>query len=349
MDSNSVAAFYEDFSIYWYGITMGLALFAGLFLSCAMRLIQRQRLSDVLRPAIPAIPLGLIGAKAFYCWHGPEAALNFGSLFKVSKYLEGGMALFGALGGGLAAVLIYCLIHKVNIPELFDCLTPGLALGIGIGRLASGFSTSDRGTAVESAALQKAPFATWNEADGEWLLNVYFFEALAAFITFAVLLAMFIRRYKTEKSGFGTGDVTLAFMIMFGMSQCWLEPLRSDALYWNSNIIVRLYSVPIGKALSALIAAVALSILILRYAYNYGIELYSVFTVVACGVCFVCLFTEELRVPGADEAITTAMKGESALVLIVMGIWLIYRLDRFKGRPKLEALIKRNNKTSLHQ
>lgn len=345
MDANNVAAFYEDFSIYWYGITMGLALFAGLVASCVMRLVQRERLNDILRCAIVAVPFGLIGAKAFYCWHGPEAELHIGSLFKVSKYLEGGMALFGALGGGLLAVILYCLIHKVNMPKLFDCIAPGAALGIGIGRLASKFSTTDRGSAVTAKAFQKAPFATWNDSDGEWLLNIYFFEALAAFITFAVLVFMFFRHCR-KKNTFADGDTALVFMLMFGMSQCWLEPLRSDALYWNSLIIIRLYSVPIGKALSALLAAIALTVLILRYVYNCGINKFSVFTVIACAGCFVCLFTEELRIPGADESVSAAMKGESAMVLIAVGLWLIYELDRFKGTPKYAGLFKKNEEMS---
>ncbi|MCR4399023.1 MAG: prolipoprotein diacylglyceryl transferase [Firmicutes bacterium] len=47
---------------------------------------------------------------------------------------EGGLALHGALLGGLLAAVWFCRRRKISIPDLADTLAPSLALGIGITR-----------------------------------------------------------------------------------------------------------------------------------------------------------------------------------------------------------------------
>lgn len=341
MGENAIAAFYEDYSIYFFGIIVGAAIFAAVIFAMALRRIQRENVNHVLYAAVVAIPAGVIGAKAFYCWHGPDGEIKISSLFSLSKYLSGGMGLYGALGAGLLAVLIVCLIFRIDLKKLLDCIAPALAFGIGIGRFAAKYTTTDRGNVVKSPAFQRAPFATWNSAEGEWMLNVYFFEALVALVICVMLTAMFLNRYGENgaKREFKPGDVTLAFMFLYGLMQCWMEPLRTDALYWKSNILSKLHFVLISQAMSALIAAIALAIFIIRYTYRNGITIFSVFTVVLSAMCFVCLFADELRISGSTESFSISMSFESAMLLIGMGLWLMNKLgEPMEGEPKAKWL-----------
>ncbi len=343
MGNDLVAAFYEDYSIYWYGLTIAAALLAGVVMAMFMRAFQRERINDVLFVAIPSLPLGIMGARAFYCWHGADRHVDIHQLTRMETYLEGGFGLYGALGAGLLVMVLVCLIFNVNILMLSDACVPGLALGICIGRLAAQFSTTDRGSAVSAEWLQRAPFSTWDEAGGEWLLNVYFFEALAAFLICALLTCMFLARYHFYAFPCRRGDITLMFMFLYGLSQCFFEAIRSDSLYWNSTISSRLHFVMISQAISAVVAALALSVLILRYTYWRGITVYTVFSVVLSAFGFCMIFSQEIRLPFKEERFIYVMIAQGALVLIVMGMWLFYRQTKDRhAKPALPWLNPRN-------
>ncbi len=339
MGNDLVAAFYEDYSIYWYGITMAAALLAGVITSMFLRAFQHERINDVLFVAVPALPLGLMGARAFYCWHGAGRQVDISQLTRIDTYLEGGFGLYGALGVGVLVMALVCLLLNINILRLSDACVPGLALGICIGRLASQFSATDRGGAVSAKWLQRVPFATWDPSGEEWLLNVYFFEALAAFLIFVLLTAMFLARYHFYKFPCRRGDITLMFMFLYGLSQCFFESIRSDALYWNSTLSSRLHFVMISMAISAVVAAIALSVLILRFAYWRGIGIYTVFTVVLSAFGFSMIFSQEIRLPFKEERFIFVMIAQGALVLIIMGLWLVYRQTKDRhAKPALPWL-----------
>jgi prolipoprotein diacylglyceryltransferase len=61
----------------------------------------------------------------------------------------GGYSLLGAFAGTLLAALLarLCRLTK-NLGALLDCLSPGAALGIAVGKLAFLFSSGDRGKIV---------------------------------------------------------------------------------------------------------------------------------------------------------------------------------------------------------
>ncbi len=339
MSGDSVAAFYGDYSLYWHGIIMGAAVLLGILAALFMRSFQRERVNDVLYAAVFSVPLGLMGARAFYCWHGADRHVDIHQLTDLDTYLEGGFGLYGALGAGALAMVLVCLIMNINILKLADACAPGVALGICTGRLAAQFSTTDRGNAVAAKWLQRAPFSTWNEDGGEWLLNVYFFEALAALLIFALLTWLLIARYRLNRFSLYNGDIALVFMFTYGLSQCFFEAIRSDSLYWNSMFSSRLHFVMISQAISAVLAAVALSVLILRYVYRNGVNVYAVFTVVLSAFGFCMIFSQEIRLPFKDESFIKMMIGQGSLVLIIMGLWLLYRqIADVKKRPAVPWL-----------
>ncbi len=339
MGLDSVAAFYEDYSLYWYGITMGAAVLFGVLTAVFMRSFQRERVNDVLFVAIPSIPLGLMGARAFYCWHGADRHVDIHQLTNLDTYLEGGFGLYGALGVGVLIMILVCLLFNINILRLADACSPGLALGICIGRLAAQFSTSDRGNAVKAEWLCRAPFSTWDASGEEWLLNVYFFEAIAAFAIFILLTGMFMARYRFYKFPCRRGDIALTFMFTYGLSQCFFESIRSDALYWNSTLSSRLHFVMISQAISAVVAALALSALILRFVYWRGITVFSVFPVFLSAYGFCLIFSQEIRLPFKEEYFIKVMIAQGALVLITMGFWLLYRQTKDRhAKPALPWL-----------
>ena len=118
--------------VMWYGILMATGMILGTLL--ALREAKRVGISedDVLNLAIFAIPSGVIGARLYYVifnWgyysQNPSQILNFRG---------GGMAIHGALIGGILAGLIYTRIKNINFLKMADIALIGMPLAQAIGR-----------------------------------------------------------------------------------------------------------------------------------------------------------------------------------------------------------------------
>ncbi|MEX2092271.1 MAG: prolipoprotein diacylglyceryl transferase family protein, partial [Pirellulales bacterium] len=79
---------------------------------------------------------GMIGGRAFYVieyWHERFRADSFReTLLRVINFPEGGLVVYGALFGGVAAVLFF--IRKQRLPALatFDLIAPSMAIGLAL-------------------------------------------------------------------------------------------------------------------------------------------------------------------------------------------------------------------------
>jgi len=131
IDWNPVILTIGTLEIRWYGIMVVLAVIAVIGLS----LVEARRKGipqDVVWDAgLWAVVGGIIGARLlhiidrwqYYLYH-PEQLLNFA-----------GLAIWGAVLGGLTAILIFCLVRKMSFWELGDIAAPGAILGQAIGRV----------------------------------------------------------------------------------------------------------------------------------------------------------------------------------------------------------------------
>ena len=118
--------------IYWYGVLMALGILVATLL--ASRESKRKKLPQdtILDLCLIVIPCGVVGARLYYV------------LFELERYLanpisilyiwEGGLAIYGAVIGGLLGAVIYAKKKKLRFLKLADCIAPGLVLAQEIGR-----------------------------------------------------------------------------------------------------------------------------------------------------------------------------------------------------------------------
>ena len=117
------------FAIHWYGLIMAVAGIVGTFVFA--RQLGRKGIDPghAWSMLLLAVPLAIIGARLFHVldnfsfyWHHP------GDI--VTKQLVG-LAIYGVITGGVAAVVIYCRWKKLPTWRVLD----GLALAIPVGQL----------------------------------------------------------------------------------------------------------------------------------------------------------------------------------------------------------------------
>ncbi len=251
--------------IYWYGVLMALGIVIAVLL--AMREAKRKQLNEdtVLDLCLVIIPCGVVGARLYYV------------LFELDQYLadpirmlyiwEGGLAIFGAVIGGLIGMLVYARKKKLRFLKLADLIAPGLVLAQAIGRWGNFFNQEAFGLPVTNPDLLWFPMSVkidtpWNggfhtfngvPCSEPYHLATFFYESFWCVLVF--LFLWFILRKRTKHDG----DVFIWYVMLYGFERMFVEGLRGDSL-WLIEGAVR-----VSQLLSALLFLAALGFLLVRH------------------------------------------------------------------------------------
>lgn len=174
------------------------------------------------RLSLAGLPLGLLGARLFYCL----ARISFFAAIGLENILylwQGGYALWGAVGGAALAAVWTARLSRQPLAKLLDALAAPGALIIALCRFAEYFSGEGRGPVMESEAFSFFPLAVFNPEYEEWELAVFLMEGIAA------LAILFVVLGKQRKSG----DTARLMLVLYAACQVVLESLRrDDCLRW---------------------------------------------------------------------------------------------------------------------
>lgn len=201
-----------------YALCVVAAVTAGLLLFCWEQRRSRLHPDTAEIFALLALPLGLIGARLFYCLCRLPIYLAMG-LGNILRLWDGGYALWGAFGGVVLAAILTAKITRQPAVKLLDALAAPAALAIALCRLAELTNGEGIGMEVYNPLFQRFPFAVF-DADWEvWFWAICVLEAAVALVILAILL--------TKKPG-KSGDHAKLFVILYCSSQILLESLRRD-------------------------------------------------------------------------------------------------------------------------
>ncbi len=123
------------FHLRWYSLIVVTAIVVGVWM--AVREAGRKRFDKdtVLNSSIYIVLAGIVGARLFHVidhWQDEFAANPIRALY----FWEGGLAIWGAVFGGLVAVFVLARIYKWKLPRFLDAVVPGVVLAQAVGRLA---------------------------------------------------------------------------------------------------------------------------------------------------------------------------------------------------------------------
>ena len=242
------------------GLTLypyGLALSAGTILSLLLARCAFRRAG--IRPdalscfALLAIPLALLGARAAYCLAALDWVMQEGFSF-FFQLTRGGYMLYGAVLGGVIALLLTARLTGEGFAAMADALAVPVMVFILVGRLAEGLVGQGYGWCVEDWFMEdsgmslfvledpsffyRLPFAV-PDMYGNYNWAVFIPEALAA-----GLIALAVWRTRPRREG---GRALLA-LLLYAATQVLGESLRQDA-------VLRWGFVRINQILCALIIA----------------------------------------------------------------------------------------------
>ena len=231
---NPVAFSVFGHEIYWYGILISLSVILAVYMVYRQAKKQGIDTDSMLDYALLTVPVAILCARIYYVvfeWEhyadNPISALYI---------WQGGIAIYGAIIGGVIATLIFSKWKKIGFWTLADLVAPGLVLGQAIGRWGNFFNQEAYGNLITDEALQFFPYAVYIERYGTWHQATFFYESMACLLIFAFLL---IYRAKAKKAP--AGNLFLWYWVLYGIERFFVEGLRTDSLYIFKG------GLPIGK------------------------------------------------------------------------------------------------------
>ena len=253
--------------IYWYGalIVVGIIL---SYILCSIEAKRRKLHKDcVVDLCLWCIPLGAIFARLYYIVFSLKDFIKPGMGFSevllgMLNVRDGGLAIYGAVLGGMIGMFIYSRRKKMHFLSITDMILPAVALSQAIGRWGNFFNQEAYGEVIAKGFPPYFPLAVKiDECTQSCCANLktnlgnlhyatFFYESCWCLVIFIVLWFILRKRVKHR------GDITLAYVIMYGVERALVEQLRTDSLWWGN--------VRVSQALSIALVVIAVALIIIR-------------------------------------------------------------------------------------
>ena len=229
--------------IHYYGIIMALAVTAGfLYASKTAQKFGFTR-EQAENLSLWLIPVAFVFARGYHVASSWDYYLqNPADMFKV---WQGGLSIYGAVLGGLVALVVFRKIYRLKPPLLnfLDWLAPAVLLGQAVGRFGNFFNYEAFGypTNLPWKMFVPGPFRPDSFLEQPYYHPWFLYESLGNLIIFVVLT----RGFKNRK----TGSLFFGYVLLYNMLRFCLEFIRIDSVFIGSfrqNAIVSLCLIAIG-------------------------------------------------------------------------------------------------------
>ncbi|RKQ34724.1 prolipoprotein diacylglyceryl transferase [Oceanobacillus halophilus] len=214
-------------TIHWYGVIIALGTALGLWLAIkeANRLhLNKDLLIDFI---VYAVPVALLFARIYYVIFEWENYAN-GPFWRVFAIWEGGIAIHGAIIGGLLTAIIFSRIKKVSFWQLADIVAPSLIVGQAIGRWGNFINQEAHGGPLPDGSIvyEIVPDFIINQMTIEGITYhpTFLYESMWNILIFVLLLVW--RRLNPR-----IGEVFLTYTIGYSIGRFFIEGMRTDSLY----------------------------------------------------------------------------------------------------------------------
>ena len=228
--------------IYWYGIIIAAAVFFGILICLRRSKRYGIKQDDLIDFALWTVPIAVICARLYYVAFEWE---NYaGDLWKILRIWEGGLAIYGAIIGGVITAIIFCRARKLSFWALADIVAPALVLGQAMGRWGNFFNQEAFGPLVTNPDHMWFPLAVKIEATGTIHYATFFYESAWCFLIFAFILIAG-KKFKHR------GDCFLWYAMLYALERGFVEGLRTDSLYIGDIRVSQALSFVVFVAIAA--------------------------------------------------------------------------------------------------
>ncbi|NJC95430.1 MAG: prolipoprotein diacylglyceryl transferase [Anaerolineae bacterium] len=203
------------FALRWYSLILLTAITVGVWLTAREAERRGFRKEDIYDISIWIVIGGLIGARLFHVldhWSDIFAANPIRALY----IWEGGLAIWGAIVGGLITGAFIAWRRGWHFPKLLDAAAPGLALAQAIGRIACVIT----GDAMGRPTNGPFGFAYTSPNTVVPQLGVYYTPMPV--YELVVNLGIFVVLWQLRKRNWTDGRLFLVYLILYSLERFFL-------------------------------------------------------------------------------------------------------------------------------
>jgi phosphatidylglycerol:prolipoprotein diacylglycerol transferase len=211
-------------TIRWYGVLIMAGVVLGLYLAGREAKRQAVDIGFIHDLFFYMLISAIIGARLYYVIFSWDLYRN--NMGEILAFWHGGLAIHGAIIGGVLSALIYTRLKGVSFWQVADICSPSLILGQAIGRWGNFFNQEAFGRPTD---MPWGIFIDKAQRPLQYIQETHFhptflYESLWDFSVFLFLL--WVRRRK----GIIRGDVFLGYLLLYSLGRFFVEGLRTDSL-----------------------------------------------------------------------------------------------------------------------
>lgn len=240
-------------NFHWYGFFVGLGTVLGYLVVLKRAKLYQVPSKDIEALFFYAVIGGLIGARIYHALD--KWGYYSKNLIQIIAVWNGGLAIYGAIIGGIVGIFLYKLQipnnkfqinskskiqnNKTGLLKYLDLIVPGLALGQGVGRIGNffnqeGFGSPTRqvwGVLIEES---RRPIMWKNFTHFH---PTFFYESLWMILGFFIMLyyERYVHIYRRSSQNMDSlalkkheGKIFGLYLIWYGVGRFFLEFLRFD-------------------------------------------------------------------------------------------------------------------------
>jgi phosphatidylglycerol---prolipoprotein diacylglyceryl transferase len=230
----------------WYGLLIATGVLLGVTLSqylARFRKVNPDLIGDLaIWLVVGAIPM----ARLYYVLFQWDYYRQYPG--QILAIWQGGIAIHGAILGGMLATWLFARLQRVSFWQLADLVAPALILGQALGRWGNFFNSEAFGRPTELPwklyipPAQRPPgYETF-----AYFHPTFLYESLWNLLVLGLLLFLFFK-YPRHKRG----TLFLTYAIAYSLGRLWIEGLRTDSLMLGPLRIAQIVSL-VGIGLGAL-------------------------------------------------------------------------------------------------
>jgi len=253
-------------TVYWYGIIIVTAVLVAGWVAAFEAKRRGENEDHIWNALIIVVLLGIVGARLYHVFSSPAGGALGWEYYRehpeaIFQIWNGGLAIYGAVAGGVLGILLYVYRAKLSIWRYLDIGTPALLIGQAIGRwgnfvnqeLFGPPTTLPWGIKIDEFH-RFPPFHDLSQYPLTMRFHpVFLYESLWNLIGF-VLILVAGRKWAARLK---EGDLFFAYLIWYPVGRLWVEALRPDA--WKIG------NIPTAQIISVVLIVVAVAVLVLRH------------------------------------------------------------------------------------
>jgi len=211
------------FQLHAYGLMLAIGvLVAARIADLRWRQAGHENSKAIAELAVPVVVCGVIGARVYHLFTGYK--WSEGGIAGAFEIWKGGLSIWGAVGGGLLAVLFLSRRRHLDTLALLDAMGPGVVVAQAIGRWGNWFNQELFGRPSKLPwALEIDPaHRPVGYALSKTFQPTFLYESIWCLVVFATII------WLERNRGLVKGQAFALYVAMYTFGRIFFEWMRVD-------------------------------------------------------------------------------------------------------------------------